>query len=147
VDEIHVRQKLSVMVCTYNPLTKNRKHYKPEEFIAKQLYLYQQAEQKGVRLEAERPKFTWSKIFRVDKSKTLIKEWFGAISGIIITTKAVVANYSNEIIDTINANKSDLSQYLPDASVGVLITVLSFVGLYLRAVTDKDVEAKRDYDD
>ena len=127
----------------YRPLTKIGKWFKADNFIGKELYKYTQAK----RLEADTPEFTIKKALMVDKSKTLLKDWLGVISGLAIDIREALLYNSNDVINTLNANKADIAHYVPDYTIGTFIVILSMVGIYLRTVTNKDVEVKKDYDE
>jgi len=126
----------------YRPLTVHDKWFKPDKFIANELYKYTQVPN----LEAEKPKFSWRKALRIDKSKTLLTNWLGMLGAIGAGIFNMIANGGNEIVTTLNANKEDIGYYIPEHTVGVIATAIFMLNIYLRTVTNKDVEDKKDYD-
>ena len=127
----------------YRPLTQVGKWFKPEVFIGKELYKYTQADT----LEADRPEFSFEKAAMLNKSKTLIKEWFGAVSGGFLVIKGIAVDYSNEVTDILNSNKEAIGHYVSLELVGSVVVVWSLLGIYLRVVTNKDIGRKRSYDE
>jgi len=97
-------------------------------------------------IASDAPEFSFRKALSVDKSKMLVKDWFGFISGTTITVVSVVKDNASELVNTLQSNQHNLSQFIDAKEVGILMVLLSVIGIYLRTVTHKDIDEKRDYD-
>jgi len=97
-------------------------------------------------LAADKPEFAFSKILRVDKSKDLALKWGQALFAGVTATYAFVRDNVNEVVMTVQASKGDLANILDVKTVSIVMFVTSMIGLYIRAVTNKDVDMKKDYD-
>ena len=124
----------------YSPMTRVDKWFKAESFVSKEIY------NTPNNLESDCAEFTVSKAISVHKSKTLVKEWFQLASGAAISTVSVVTTNPDAIASTIQANQGDLSQFIDGKFIGLFIAGLGLVGIYLRTITNKDVDHKDNYD-
>jgi hypothetical protein len=94
-------------------------------------------------LESDKPEFSLAKALRIDKSKTLLKDWTQAIVGLFIGIKATILSAPNEVADILSANKDDITNIVSNEVLGFTIAVLGFIGIYLRTITNKDVDHKK----
>jgi hypothetical protein len=94
-------------------------------------------------LESDKPEFSLAKALRIDKSKTLLKDWIQTIVGLFIGIKTAILSAPNEVADILSANKSDLTNIVSNEVLGFTIAVLGFIGIYLRTITNKDVDHKK----
>jgi hypothetical protein len=94
-------------------------------------------------LKSDRAEFELKKVFKIHKSKFLIKDWTQVFGGLIITVKSMLILNANEIANTLEAHKQDLSMFIDGKYIGITVMILGFVGLYLRTVTDKDLNLKK----
>jgi hypothetical protein len=97
-------------------------------------------------LASDAPEFTVDKATAITKSKTLVKEWFQVASGSAISVVSVIKNNPEAVASTLSANKADISQFVGAEYVGLFITILGFVGIYIRTITNKDIQHKIDYE-
>ena len=96
-------------------------------------------------LEADDSDFTIEKAIRVDKSKTLLKDWLATGAG-ITTFISGLSNHGSEVVETLQANQGNMAQFLNPQYLGAFMTILGLVGIYLRTKTSKDIDLKSDYD-
>jgi hypothetical protein len=120
----------------YSPMTRVDRWFKAESFVSKEIYKTPND------LASDKPKFTLSKAFRIDKSKTLIKNWASVAIGSTVT---IVSQNSRDIVDTLQANESNISKFLDPSTLGIIMTILGLTGVFLRTVTNKDVDEKKEY--
>jgi len=125
----------------YSPMTKPNVWFDPTQKLGRLLV------ETPSNLAADKARFRIGKIFEVHKSKTLIKEWGSAVIGTVVSAGGFIMNHPTDLASTIQSNQHWFMQIFDAKTVGLIMIALSFSGLYLRAVTDKDVDIKRDIDD
>jgi predicted transglutaminase-like cysteine proteinase len=108
---------------------RKKKWVKAREFISGAIY------DTPDNLEADVEEITFKSATAIHKSKTLLKEWGNALIG----TSAI-------LVPTIQSEEKHLSQFLDTQTLGVIMVILSAVGVVIRLRTYKRVSAKKDYD-
>jgi hypothetical protein len=98
-------------------------------------------------LESDKAEFSIAKALRVDKSKHLVKGWFQTVAGVAISIKAMLLSSAGALASTVQMNKHELSQIIDLKYIGLFITLLGILDIYIRTVTNKDVNAKRSIDE
>ncbi len=107
----------------YSSFLKPMEWDKAQEFVALEIY------NTPNNLKSDKPNFRVSKAFRVDKSKTLLKNWSGiAIGGFVSVSNSIQDNPQGSLI-----------------LLGVIMVALGLLGVYLRTITNKDIDIKRGY--
>jgi len=124
----------------YSKMTNVDRWYKADKRAAEIIYNTPSG------LASDEAEFTIDKATAITKSKTLVKEWFQIASGSAITAVSVIKSNPEAIATTLSANKSDLSQFIGVEYIGLFVALLGFIGVYLRTITNKDVDNKIDYE-
>jgi hypothetical protein len=121
----------------YSKMTNVANWYKADKRAAEIIY------NTPTNLNSDKAEFSIKKVFKIHKSKTLVKEWFQVASGALIAAKAFILTSANDIANTLEAHKSDLGVLVDEKFIGILVALLGLLGLYIRTITDKDIDHKR----
>jgi len=125
----------------YSPMTRVDRWYNPDKRMADVIY------NTPANLASDKPSFSVSKALRIGKSKSLIAHWTTVGIGAISSTVSTVVSMSGDVVSNLQANQSNLAQFMSPTYLGVLMVILGLIGVYLRTVTNKDIDSKVCYDD
>lgn len=125
----------------YSPMTRVDSWFSAPRHMAEEIYKTPND------LASDKAQFSITKAFRLDKSRSLINHWTTVTLGGITTAFSTFTNAGSQIVSTLQANQSNLAQFISPTNLGILMVVLGLIGVYLRTVTDKDIEMKAKYDE
>ncbi len=117
----------------YAPMRyKSNTWFKPDEFASYEIY----KTPKSNIADNAIPNNTFSKAFKVTKSKTLAAGWTQTLVGIIIS-----------IFPMLQSQEQQLEKLFSPTTVGSLLIIFGILSVILRVITNKDIDEKRSLND